>query len=69
MNARSVAYFSMEIALDAALPTYSGGLGVSSSSEKSAVEQPPAVYSSVNASGATRAAFVHSKSERSSADG
>lgn len=28
MNARSVAYFSMEIALDAALPTYSGGLGV-----------------------------------------
>ena len=25
---RSVAYFSMEIALDAQIPTYSGGLGV-----------------------------------------
>jgi starch phosphorylase len=27
-NDRSVAYFSMEIALDSAIPTYSGGLGV-----------------------------------------
>ena len=27
-NERSVAYFSMEIALDSAVPTYSGGLGV-----------------------------------------
>ncbi len=27
-DARRIAYFSMEIALDAALPTYSGGLGV-----------------------------------------
>ena len=26
--APSVAYFSMEIALDAAIPTYSGGLGI-----------------------------------------
>jgi starch phosphorylase len=25
---RTVAYFSMEIALDAGIPTYSGGLGV-----------------------------------------
>src|SRR5262245_52601389 len=25
---RTIAYFSMEIALDAAIPTYSGGLGV-----------------------------------------
>ena len=25
---RTVAYFSMEIAIDTALPTYSGGLGV-----------------------------------------
>jgi starch phosphorylase len=28
MDKRSIAYFSMEIALDAGLPTYSGGLGV-----------------------------------------
>jgi glycogen phosphorylase len=28
MNDRSIAYFSMEIALDPAMPTYSGGLGV-----------------------------------------
>ena len=28
MNDRTIAYFSMEIALDPALPTYAGGLGV-----------------------------------------
>ena len=28
MNARSIAYFSMEVALDPAMPTYAGGLGV-----------------------------------------
>ena len=28
MNDRSIAYFSMEIALAAEIPTYSGGLGV-----------------------------------------
>ena len=28
MNDRTIAYFSMEIALDPAMPTYSGGLGV-----------------------------------------
>lgn len=28
MNERSIAYFSMEIALDPAMPTYAGGLGV-----------------------------------------
>ena len=28
LSARTVAYFSMEIALDPSLPTYSGGLGV-----------------------------------------
>ena len=28
MNDRTIAYFSMEIALDSAMPTYSGGLGV-----------------------------------------
>ncbi len=28
MNDRSVAYFSMEIAVEPAMPTYSGGLGV-----------------------------------------
>src|SRR6266446_1503223 len=28
MNGRSIAYFSMEIALDSAMPTYSGGLGI-----------------------------------------
>ena len=28
MNDRTIAYFSMEIALDTAMPTYSGGLGV-----------------------------------------
>ena len=28
MNQRTIAYFSMEIALDAGMPTYSGGLGV-----------------------------------------
>src|SRR5204863_119584 len=28
MNQRSIAYFSMEIALEAAMPTYAGGLGV-----------------------------------------
>ena len=28
LTARTIAYFSMEIALDPALPTYSGGLGV-----------------------------------------
>ena len=28
MNERSIAYFSMEIALDTAMPTYAGGLGV-----------------------------------------
>jgi len=28
MNERSIAYFSMEIALDLAMPTYAGGLGV-----------------------------------------
>jgi starch phosphorylase len=28
MNDRSIAYFSMEIALDPAMPTYSGGLGI-----------------------------------------
>ncbi|HEX3036014.1 MAG TPA: glycogen/starch/alpha-glucan phosphorylase [Thermodesulfobacteriota bacterium] len=28
MNSRPIAYFSMEIALEAATPTYSGGLGV-----------------------------------------
>ena len=27
-NAISIAYFSMEIALESAIPTYSGGLGV-----------------------------------------
>jgi glycogen phosphorylase len=28
MNARSIAYFSMEVALDPAMPTYAGGLGI-----------------------------------------
>ncbi|HDK16330.1 MAG TPA: alpha-glucan family phosphorylase, partial [Nitrospirae bacterium] len=28
MNDRSIAYFSMEIALEEGMPTYSGGLGV-----------------------------------------
>ena len=28
MNERSIAYFSMEIALDPAIPTYAGGLGI-----------------------------------------
>jgi hypothetical protein len=28
MNERSIAYFSMEIALHPAMPTYSGGLGI-----------------------------------------
>src|SRR5271163_5166714 len=28
LSSRTVAYFSMEIALDPALPTYSGGLGI-----------------------------------------
>jgi starch phosphorylase len=28
MKDRTIAYFSMEIALDPAMPTYSGGLGV-----------------------------------------
>ena len=28
LSARTIAYFSMEIALDPAVPTYSGGLGV-----------------------------------------
>lgn len=28
MSARTIAYFSMEVALDAAMPTYAGGLGV-----------------------------------------
>jgi glycogen phosphorylase len=28
IRAKSVAYFSMEIALEAGIPTYSGGLGI-----------------------------------------
>ncbi len=28
MNDRTIAYFSMEIALDPAMPTYAGGLGM-----------------------------------------
>jgi glycogen phosphorylase len=28
VNDRSIAYFSMEIALDSRMPTYAGGLGV-----------------------------------------
>src|SRR5690606_13780991 len=28
MHGRTIAYFSMEIALDASMPTYAGGLGV-----------------------------------------
>ena len=39
MNGRSIAYFSMEIALDSAMPTYSGGLGIlAGDTERSAAD-------------------------------
>jgi starch phosphorylase len=39
---KRIAYFSMEIALDPAMPTYSGGLGIlAGDSLRAAAEQAP----------------------------